>query len=423
MIAAQDQQEQAQADAAPVAKLNRALADWQPGFSLPQPFYTDPAIYALEKEYFINRHWFLAGHVSEVAAPGDYMTVELAGAAIVIARDNDGQLHALHNVCRHRGARVCTEARGSARQLVCRYHAWSYRLDGSLLAWRHMPEDLDKRDFGLRRCGVAVFEGMIFVTLDPDRAPDFSAMTEHVRPYWARYRLDRCRVAHSETYVVEANWKLGVENNLECYHCLPSHPEYSSVSGFVRADERTSEAAVAAHLAHRAKLERVLAGMGAPTERSAVATLGGQLVRAGVLPLSEGIGTASAGGAPVAPLLGDVPDYDESTTTGAFGFHSYLFAANDYALAASYVPRSVSRTDVVMRWLVHGDAVEGEDYDPAALRWLWDETTKQDKALIELNARGVETAGYRPGPYAKLESGTADFVARYVALMREAGSA
>lgn len=401
--------------------LSSALSQYRAGYSLPQAFYVDPTIFDVERDHFINRHWLLAAHVSEVASHGDYIVVELAGSSIIVTRNRDGQINAMHNVCRHRGARICTEAKGSAKQLVCRYHAWSYRLDGALQAWRHMPEGLDKADFGLSKCGVAVFQGFIFISLDPDAAPDFEALTAHLEPHWKRYRLGDCRVAHTETYVVDANWKLGVENNLECYHCLPSHPEYSSVSGFVKADERISAAAIAAYESHKAKIERVLAGFGAPYERSDVCAISGQISRAGVLPLSEGIATASANGVPVAPLLGDVAGYDETTTTGAFGFHSYLFAANDYALAVTYIPRSVDRTDVVARWLVHGDAVEGQDYDLAALRWLWDETTKQDKALIELNARGVETNGYRPGPYASLESGTADFVEHYISLMRAVG--
>jgi Rieske 2Fe-2S family protein len=400
--------------------LDRALAAYRPGYSLPGAFYTDPGIFEQEVEHILGRHWLLVGHVSELPSRGDYLVVEIAGASVILVRGQDDEIRAMHNVCRHRGARICTEPRGSVRQLTCRYHAWSYRLDGALQAWRHMPEGLNKGDFGLVRCGLAIFEGLLFISLSPDEAPDFAALTDHLAGFWDRYQLADCRVAFSETYVVEANWKLGVENNLECYHCLPSHPEYSSVSGFVKADEKVSAAAIAAHAEHRARLEQRLATLGAPFDRSQVTSVGGQIARSGMLPLADGIGTASVGGQPVAPLLGTITGYDESTTTGAFGFNSYLFAANDYALAISYVPRTVDRTDVIAKWLVRGDAVEGRDYDPAALRWLWDVTTRQDKALIELNAGGVETRGYRPGPYADLESGTADFVARYVALMQEA---
>lgn len=402
-----------------VETLERALGECREGFSLPGVFYSDPGIFELECNAFLNRQWFVAAHQSELPNQGDYVVVEVAGASIILVRGRDGELHAMHNSCRHRGALICVEPKGSVRQLTCRYHAWAYRLDGSLQAWRHMPEGLDKADFGLVRCGVETFEGFIFISLDPANAPDFSVLTAHLKPYWAPYHLAECKVVHSETYHMQANWKLAIENNLECYHCLPSHPEYSSVSGFVRADEKISPAAIEAHAAHRAKLENLLAGLGMPSERSEIRWVGGQLARAGIIPLSEGVGTASKGGEPVAPLLGELLDYNEGTTTGAFGFTSYLFAANDYALSATYIPRDAGRTDVVAKWLVRADAVEGKDYDLDALRWLWDETTKQDKAIIELNARGVETRGYQPGPYAELEAQTAEFVSQYLRMMRE----
>ena len=109
--------------------------------------------------------------------------------------------------------------------------------------------------------------------------------------------------------------------------------------------------------------------------------------------------------------------YDESVTTGCIGFLSYIAAMCDYALLATYVPRSAEVTHVVLRWLVRGDAREGVDYVPAKLRWLWNETTRQDKSIIELNSAGVATRGYVPGPYSTLESMTADFVARYLKLV------
>ena len=104
-------------------------------------------------------------------------------------------------------------------------------------------------------------------------------------------------------------------------------------------------------------------------------------------------------------------------TTGCIGFLSYLGAMSDYTIAATYVPQSVDETLVVLRWMVRADAVEGKDYDVVSLCWVWDQTTQQDKSIIELNAAGVRTRGYAPGPYSKLEGGTADFIARYLELM------
>ena len=90
-------------------------------------------------------------------------------------RDRAGGLRAFVNVCRHRGSRVCLEAQGSAKAMVCPYHAWTYALDGELIGAKAMPEGFDTSGLGLKRCAVRVFEGMIYVCLDADRAPDRSS--------------------------------------------------------------------------------------------------------------------------------------------------------------------------------------------------------------------------------------------------------
>ena len=101
-----------------------------------------------------------------------------------------------------------------------------------------MPDGLDKGEYALRRCAVSVFEGIILISLDPAGAPDPGAMLRHVEPYWSRFELANCKVASKRTWRLAANWKLAVENSLECYHCLTSHPEYSAANAFVKSDEK-----------------------------------------------------------------------------------------------------------------------------------------------------------------------------------------
>ena len=399
-------------------QLQHLINSHRRGGSLEQAFYTDTGLFGIEVERFLAGHWLLVGHVSQIPERGDYFVVEAMGASVIVVRGTQGEIHALHNVCRHRGAKICEDAAGKASLLRCRYHGWSYRLDGELAGWRHMPDTLEKRDFGLRRCGAAVFEGLIFISLEPAQAPDPVGMLRHVQPYFLRYELADCRVAATRVYSIRANWKLAIENNLECYHCLPSHPEYSAANAFVRADEKISHASemhASYQLAWRAKMQTA----DIPTGRSEFIATRGQPCRAGTWPLAPGYLTASQDGQGVASLLGRVTAYDESVTTGCFGFLSYAAAMCDYAIVVAYIPQSVDTTQVVMRWLVRGDAVENRDYDVARLCWLWDETTKQDKSIIELNAAGVGSRGYTPGPYSHLESLTAEFVDRYLALMTD----
>ena len=219
-----------------------------------------------------------------------------------------------------------------------------------------------------------------------------------------------------KTYRIAANWKLAIENNLECYHCLANHPEYTAANAFVRADERVSEANVSSFKAYHAAWKSRLEGK-IPVGRSELVETRGQLCRAGTWPLAPGQLTGSRDGKPVAPLLGSIAEYDESVTSGCIGFLTYLGAMCDHALLVTYIPQSVDVTHIVIKWLVHVDARDGVDYDPEKLCWLWDETTRQDKDIIEMNAIGVASRGYLPGPYSKLETVTEDFIARYLTLM------
>jgi len=390
------------------------------GFSLQGEFYRSPQVFEAEVAHFLGRHWVAAGHVSEIPEPGDFFVFEAMGASLIVVRGREGEIHALHNVCRHRGARICEVERGRTPIFRCRYHNWSYRLNGELASWRHMGEGLDKADYGLRRCGVAVFAGVILVSLDPEHAPDVASMVEHLESRWARYDLARCQVAARETYRLAANWKLCIENNLECYHCLGSHPEYTAANAFVRADEKLSDKVVGEFAAYHAAWRSRLEAARVPTGRTKFVTTDGLLSRAGTWPLAPGQLTASRDGQGVAPLLGRVTAYDESATTGGVGFLSYLLAMCDYALIITYLPQTVDLTHVVATWLVREGARAGVDFQPEEVRWLWDETTKQDKSIIELNARGVASRGYVPGPYSALEWLAADFVDRYLKLMAEA---
>ena len=131
--------------------------------SLAQPFYTDVDIYQRDIEEVFLKGWLYAGHISEIPAIGDWFLFELAGESVIIVRSGESEVNALINVCRHRGSRVCLEQRGCSKKLVCRYHAWSYKLDGKLHSAAHMPDDFDKSAIKLKKIHTEILEGMIYV--------------------------------------------------------------------------------------------------------------------------------------------------------------------------------------------------------------------------------------------------------------------
>ncbi len=191
-------------------------------------FYRSHVVYQKELTSLVFRSWIYAAHISELPNPGDYVQFEIGEDALIIVRDKNNDIHALMNVCRHRGARVCEEMKGNRKTFVCPYHGWVYNTDGSLKAAREMEvlEGFDGSNLGLKKARVEVFMGMIFINCDPNAA-DFRAPLENIAEPLGAYDLANAKVAHKETYRVDANWKLCLENYLECYHCATSHRAYA----------------------------------------------------------------------------------------------------------------------------------------------------------------------------------------------------
>jgi Rieske 2Fe-2S family protein len=392
----------------------RELIDSQPGMTaLQQAFYTDPDIYQRDVNEVYLKSWVYAGHLSEISKPGDWFLFDMAGESVVIVRSSESGVSALLNVCRHRGSRVCAEQRGCSRKLVCRYHGWSYNLDGSLYSAAHMGEGFDASAISLKKIHVEILEGMIFINFASDPAP-FTEVKQDLVPCLQPYRLDRAKVAHRQSYRIDANWKLAVENYSECYHCAPSHPEYSRGHSLAKPGARESEmmAEVMSRAAScglgEASVHRVYRlepgfGTGYAYER---------------YPLWRGHLTGSDDGQPVAPLLGDIKGYDGGTTDLQVGPVTFGLAYCDYVVIYRFTPLSMDQCECDITWLVNGDAEEGKDYDKARLTWLWDVTTLADKRIIEHNARGVKSRYYEPGPYSMMEEYTWKFNAWYLAAIR-----
>src|SRR4030095_3125269 len=201
------------------------VARRQPGWSLPGEFYSDEEVYHHDVARVWRSGWLFAGHSCEIPKAGDYFTLEVDTDSIIVARGDDGSVYGLHNVCRHRGSRICNEPAGHAARLVCPYHQWTYGLDGRLLACRGMPPDWPKDQFPLVPVGSHEIEGLIFISL-ASKPARFDMARDCLSPLLQPQRLCRAKLAHSEEYVVNANWKLVWENNRECYHCNANHPEY-----------------------------------------------------------------------------------------------------------------------------------------------------------------------------------------------------
>jgi len=137
--------------------------------TLPRESYFSPEWFEREQELIFSRQWLYAGHESEIREAGDFVTREVGDESVIVMRDESGEIHALFNVCRHRGARICPESSGSAKRLVCPYHRWTYGLDGRLLGAPAMPDTFERTKYPLHRAHACSWNGLVFVNLSIDR--------------------------------------------------------------------------------------------------------------------------------------------------------------------------------------------------------------------------------------------------------------
>ncbi|HET6523096.1 aromatic ring-hydroxylating dioxygenase subunit alpha [Sphingopyxis sp.] len=218
------------------------------GYSLPSEFYFDPTIFQLEREHLFRRAWHFAALEREVAKPGDYITTTVDGVPVVVVRDNEGQLRAHINICRHR-ANIIAHGKGSCKALRCGYHSWTYDLSGKLNpASTSSGGKLDASSLNLLSASVDTFAGLLFVSLNPNETlrqwmgelPAIMDATNYDSPFTTDEELtlvDRFEVTSP------VNWKLAWMNAIECFHCPTVHPTSLSRFYHVRiGDEKYLEA-------------------------------------------------------------------------------------------------------------------------------------------------------------------------------------
>lgn len=210
----------------PDPRLREAL---EQGYTLPARWYTSEDVFRLEQRRLFRRSWLYAGLTEQVAAPGDFFTYSAGDLSIIVLRDHDGVLRGFVNVCRHRGSELLLEPCGHRTTIQCHYHAWTYNLDGTLRAAPAAKEEpgFRKEEHSLFPVQVETWGPFIFVNPDAHAGPLGALLGE--LPDLVRatgIRLDALRRRVRRTYDIRANWKVVVDNYLECYHCPTAHPGF-----------------------------------------------------------------------------------------------------------------------------------------------------------------------------------------------------
>ena len=378
----------------------------RPGHSLERPFYTDAAVYQADLDAIFARHWIFVGQEPDVPHPGDVMALHIGEAPLLILRDDDGTVRAFHNVCRHRGAQLVPEGKGGVGNLVCRYHTWTYGLDGRLLFADHMGDGFDASCRGLKPVALRSVAGLLFVCLADEPPADIEDMAATMEPYLRPHAIAEAKIARQIDLVEHGNWKLTMENNRECYHCAGNHPELTVPLfsyGFGFAPDQMDEAELAQANRYEGLVEESharweLAGL--PSRRVERLTGRATGFRTERLPLDQAGESHTADTRAACRLLlgrlGDAKLGGLSFWTQPNSWHHFMA---DHAVTFCALPLGPDRTLLRTTWLVHKDAVEGVDYDPANLTAVWEATNRQDANLVEITQAGVRSPAYEPGPY------------------------
>ncbi|PRY31973.1 aromatic ring-hydroxylating oxygenase subunit alpha [Pseudosporangium ferrugineum] len=338
--------------------------------TLPGRYYTDPAVFAAEQERVFEAMWFCAVRGADIGSPGDFRTVPIGRESVLVTRGRDGGARAFLNLCSHRGATLCGEEAGSVRRTFrCSYHAWSYDLDGRLVAAPNLVKmpDVDRERFGLRPLTVREWLGYVWVCL-ADEPPSFEAdvIGACVRRLGDaaaidRYGIDRLVVGRRIRYDVRANWKLIIENFMECYHCATIHPELVHV-----LPEFAGGYAAQYYVGHGAEFGPGVAGF----------TVDGG-------PGLDRIGGVSA-------------EQDRRYFAVTVRPQVFVNLVPDHVIVHRMFPRAADRTVVECDWLFPAEVVEaGADLSRSVE--LFDRVNRQDFDACEACQPAMASRGYAAG--------------------------
>ena len=390
--------------------LNNQQEDW----SLDQKFYKDTSIFDLEKHNIFYNSWIFIGHESQIPNKGDFFVYKLLDEEIIVLRNKENKVKAFFNVCRHRGSRVCLEEKGNTSRFSCPYHSWTYNLDGKLLAAKSLREGIDKSKLGLHPCNIESASGMLLINLS-DNPQSLKNLQSDLKEPFEMFGFKDLKVAAHKNYPIASNWKLAVENYQECYHCAPAHPEYSlshslkieDEPGFDEAQEKMMNNLESCGLKD-IEVNKDFSNKDPDQEQYAYSRYA----------LFDGYMTGSKDGKPLAPLLGNIKEFNQGCSDFNIGPVSYFLAYCDHIVGYIFTPTSQDQCQCDIYWLVNKDAEENKDYDKERLMWLWDVTTYADETIIVNNQKGVNSIKYKSGPYTDKEQSTRRFIKWYLSELK-----
>lgn len=336
--------------------------------ALPARDYRAPEVFELERERIFHRTWFCVGREERAPLPGDYFTIDVVDESVLVVRGKDSRLRAFHNVCRHRGSRLCDGA-GTLRSVIqCPYHAWAYSLEGRLLRTPNVggDEGLDRGAYGLFEIDLDVWEGFVFVRLGDANEPllDKLARDADEPLSFSRYGIGELRAGHRIVYEVAANWKVIIDNYNECLHCPNVHPELCEIVPMFRKGMVMPEGIEAWNGAR----------------------------------LADGARTFAFGGTSSLPTLPGLDDVDRQTYFGFTVFPNLIAnLLSDTVMTYLLLPTAPDHTTVVSEYLFRPETIASPRFDPSGVVEFLDLVSRQDWEVCERAQLGMRSRAFDRG--------------------------
>jgi glycine betaine catabolism A len=348
--------------------------------TLPAEAYTSQAVFDWEAAHLFEDGWVCVGRAEDLSEPGDQRAYRIGDEGILVVRDREGALRGFYNTCRHRGHELLEP--GTARNLraiKCPYHAWVYQLDGSLGAAPRFGDQagFDKADYPLIAARIHEWNGWVFVNASGSALP-FEAYVGNLDELLGPWEIARLFVGASHEYEIEANWKTITENYHECYHCPSIHPALCVVTPPDSGDNFPHDG----------------------------------LWVGGSMELKDFAETMSLTGASDGVRIRGLSDR-QAREVYYFGlFPNLLISMHpDYVMTHRFEPLGPGRSRVECQWLFPPEARERPGFSPAYASEFWDITNREDWLACESVYRGLQSEGFRQGPFAWSEDEVHIFMA------------
>jgi len=343
--------------------------------TLPGKYYHDQNIYKEELTKIFYNHWIYACRAEEIHAAGDYKLIQVGDESIILVRDKSLNIHALFNVCRHRGTQLCTELEGNfeSKSIQCPYHSWVYALDGKLMGAPLMKEEngFRKENCSLHKAHVHDWEGFLFISLAKNPEP-FEVQMEALIGKFSDWDMTELRIARHISYELNCNWKLILQNYQECYHCPGVHPLLSRLTPFESAQHDSSKGAVIG----------------------------------GFMELIKERGSMTMDGEAAGPAVCDVGGDDLQRVYYYSLFPNMLLTPHpDYVMFHRITPLGPEKIVNDCFWLFHPDQIN----DKRAQKGInsavdfWDLTNRQDWTVCEQMQSGTKSIRFDRGYYSGRE--------------------